>query len=323
MSMVLIDLPNFFNGLAAESSIEPGLTKAYFLDWLDLELMASILNPDSVEGSSIGTWVFYSDRAMGRGAARLSAEELREFVKRHNRITGISAMPVDIPGEQGESFRFTCSECGAENETHTLSEKGIDSTLITHLFDTMEHWRTATIVSQDVDYCPAVRALRKRGKTVYGAGFIKKAGEALITECFGYKGVMDEYIRGDLNLFLLFRKRGRISQFIKNACGVKGVSPSSRISIFTRPGGESAARWSMQLRFVKNEVIDPDQESQLLVQAETIKSEFPFFVVQTKHSSDSLVDMNTILNYCQFSSLIRVRDRQYLDFELKGPQGTS
>jgi hypothetical protein len=319
MSMVLIDLSNFFNGLVAESSVDPGLTKAYFIDWLDLELLASAINPDP--SASIGTWIFYSNRAMGRGPARLSPEELTEFAKRHNRISGISAIDVGIPGEQGESFRFTCSKCGAENETQTQSEKGIDSTLITQLFEKMEYWKTATIVSQDVDYCPAVRALRNRGKLVYGAGFIKRAGEALITECFGYKDVMREYIQEDMSLFLLFKKGGRLSEFVKTACGVNGVRPSSRISTISWPRGETGGRWSMDVHLIKEEVISSEQESLLLGQTEVIKREFPFVVVRTKHACDSLIEMHMPLNPRQLKSLIRARER-YLDFELEGLEGT-
>lgn len=320
MSMVLIDLSNFFNGLVAESSVDPGLTKTYFMDWLDLELLASAINPDP--SVSIGTWIFYSNRAMGRGPARLSPKELAQFAKRHNRISGMSAIDVGIPGEQGESFKFACSKCGTENDTQTQSEKGIDSSLITHLFDTMDHWRTATIVSQDADYVPTVRALRKRGKLLYGAGFINRAAEPLITECFAYKDIMREYIKADMSLFLLFKKGGRLSQYIKTACGVNGVSPSSRISTVSWPWGETGGRWTMQVRFIKDEVVSPDQEGLLLVEAETIKSEFPFVVVRTKHSCDALIEMTMPLNPCQLKSLIGVREHQYLDFELKGPQGT-
>jgi uncharacterized LabA/DUF88 family protein len=312
MSMVLIDLPNFFNGLTTESPIGPVLTKAYFLDWLDLELMASILNP-APEDQSIGTWVFYSDRAMGRGAARLTPEELREFVKRHNRITGVSAKVADIPGEQGETFRFTCSECGAENDAQTHSEKGIDSTLITHLFETMDYWITATIVSQDVDYCPAVRALRKKGKLVYGAGFIKRAGEALITECFGYMDVMDEYIRGDLDLFLLFRRGGRLSQFIKSASIVDGISVSSHIFA---PPTRSGVTWS--LRVCRSDKIPVGSgHEDLLKQIETIKREFPYVTGRTDNPLASDIEMYMHLNLRQHASLKRVSER-YLDFEVTG-----
>jgi hypothetical protein len=253
---------------------------------------------------------------MGRGAARLSPEELREFVKRQNRITGISAIPVDIPGDQGESFKFTCSECGVDNEAQTLSEKGIDSTLITHLFDTMEHWRTATIVSQDVDYCPAVRALRKRGKLVYGAGFIKRAGEALITECFGYKDLMSEYIQGDMSLFLLFQRGGRLSQLVKSASEVDGatisaISPSSML-------GHGGMSWSLSVRRNDKITIRPDLEDPLLEQAEVIKREFPFIRVRTKHSREILIEMFMRLTSRQQQSLYRVSER-YLDFEVKCP----
>jgi len=318
MSMVLIDLSNFFNGLVAESSADPGLTKAYFMNWLDLELMASAINPEP--SASMGTWIFYSNRAMGRGPARLSPKEVAEFTKRHNRISGISAIDVGIPGEQGESFRFTCSKCGAENETQTQSEKGIDSSLITHLFDTMDHWKTATIVSQDADYVPTVRALRKRGKLIYGAGFIKRAAEPLITECFEYKDVMREYVQDDMTLFFLFKKGGRLSQFYKTAYGVNEVRLSSRISSITwPPGGETTGHFNMDVRFIKEKAIGPEQERLLLELADAMAKEFTYITVRTKHSCDSLIEILMVLNTCQLKSLMRVLERRYLDFDLKGP----
>ncbi|MCX6570216.1 MAG: NYN domain-containing protein [Candidatus Aminicenantes bacterium] len=311
MSMVLIDLSNFFNGLIAESSVGPGLTRAYFMDWLDLELLASVINPDP--SASIGTWIFYSNRAMGRGPARLSAEELKEFAKRHNRISGISAIDVGIPGEQGESFRFTCSKCRAENDTQTQSEKGIDSSLITHLFDTMDHWKTATIVSQDADYVPAVRALRKRGKLVCGAGFIKRAADPLITECFEYKDVMDEYIREDLRLFLLFQKGGRLSQFVKNASSVDGISVSA--TIIATPT-RNRVTWTLRVRRTDKNPIGSGHED-FLQQIKTIKEEFPYVIGRENGPLDSEIEIYVRLDLRQHASLKRISKR-YLDFEVRG-----
>ncbi len=314
MSMVLIDLPNFYNGLIVESSFEPLLTKAYFMYWLDLGLLASAINPDPK--SSMGTWIYYSDRMMGRAAARISREELIEFTKRHNRLSGTSAIDVGIPGKQGESFKFTCSKCGEINATQSQSEKGIDSSLITHLFDTMDHWKTATIVSQDADYAPAVNALRKRGKLVYGAGFIDRAAESLITECFGYKDVKGGYIERDMCLFLLFQKGGSLSTFIKTADNIKGIRTSSYLQRLNWPRGETGGRWELNARY-STEKMTPDQESLLLDQAREIQQHFLGTVdVRPKFSPEIFIQMEIGLSPIELKSLYRAKDR-YLDFEIR------
>ncbi len=314
MSMVLIDLSNFYNGLIAESPINPRLTKTYFLDWLDLGLLASAIGPRSE--SFMGTWIFYSKRALGRNPARLSPEELAEFVKRHNRLSGTSAINVGIPGKQGESFKFKCSKCGSQNIIQSQSEKGIDSSLITHLFDTMDHWKAATIVSQDADYAPAVNALRKRGKLVYGAGFIERAAESLITECFGYKDVKGRYIERDMGLFLFFQRGGLLSNFIKTVNKVDGISASSFLQKLNWPHGETGGRWEFDVRYSVGK-ITPDQERFLLDQAIAIQKEFPETVsVRQKPSTEALLEMEVALNPRELESLLRAKKR-YLDFEIR------
>lgn len=177
-----------------------------------MDLLAAAINP---EEHTIGARVFYSNRAMGHGDARISPDKLNKFANRTNLCEGISVIEAGIPGQKSESFEFVCSNYGEKNVTQTRSEKGIDSTLITHLFDTMDSWKVSTIISHDADYCPAVRALRKKGKVIYGAGFPKRASEALIIECYGFINVMKEYANRDLGLFSLFRPKGKLSQLIQ------------------------------------------------------------------------------------------------------------
>jgi len=316
MSIVLIDLPNFFNGLIAESKLTPELTKRYFLDWLDMGLLAGAVNSDGP--LTIGTWIFYSNRAMGPGAARVSPEELAEFVKRQNRIPGVSAMDVGIPGSQSESFRFACFKCGEENATQTQSEKGIDSTLITHLFDTMDYWKTATIISQDADYCPSVRALRKKGKLVYGAGFLKRASESLITECFGYKDIGEEYLLDDFRLFSVFIKGGKLSQFYKAASKTRGVEIKSWISA-NPPGDGSAGRWFIMVsRDTMGEAYSKEKRDALMKKASDIQREFPFVLVTEEQRALLYAEMQIYLTRFQLECLNRARNR-YIDFPIKGP----
>lgn len=315
MSMVLFDLPNFYNGLIAESSIGPTLIKAYFLDWLDLGLLASAINPD--RNSSIGTWVYYSDRMMGRNAARISREELVKFAQRQNLLLGTSAVDVGIRGKQGESFRFICERCGETNATQSESEKGIDSSLITHLFDTIDHWKTATIVSQDADYVPAVKALRRRGKLVFCAGFRNRASKDLIRECFEYKDIQHDFIATDLALFLLFKNDGLLNKFLKTARETDEVILKSsfreKAEMFDEGG------WLDLVVLANSGVkeIPPDKENILFKQAREIQKEFPIFYLREKAGPRELIRMGLFLNPIQHGSLIRANEN-YLDIKVFG-----
>lgn len=263
---------------------------------------------------------------MGRGAARIEPEELAKFVKRQNRIPGITAMDVGIPGEQNESFYFKCLKCETPNEAQTQSEKGIDSTLITHLFDTMDSWEAATIVSQDADYCPAVRALRKRGKLVYGAGFPNRAAEALVRECFEYKNIMQEYLSGDIHLFSLFRNRGKLSEFSKTASRDKGLTLNIRNLRPTEDGMGShwhmGPAWFLLLRTVSDAGEHSEIRDSLVKQAEEIVKEFPSVNLRKGKASsytNAVVEMEESLSLLQSECIGRV-EKRYLDFPINPPR---
>jgi hypothetical protein len=316
--MVLIDLSNFFNGLIREYCAEPDLIKAYFMEWLDMGLLGSAINPNP--DKSIGTWIFYSKRAMGRPPVRLTSEEVAGFVKRQNRIPGTSAIDVGIPGEQSESFSFKCSNCETDNTANSQSEKGIDSSLITHLFDTMEHWNSATILSQDADYVPAVRALRKRGKIVSGAGFINRAAESLITECFEYKDINREYIQDDVSLFRLFIKGGPLSALINDAKAVSGIKIESSLAL---PSASRATpSWFLEITsLVETDFLVTQKWVPLVSKAEGIQKEFKEVGVHVNLKPPYLQIAITLPLYSPIKAECLRRAREnYIDFEIALPK---
>ena len=144
--------------------------------------------------------------------AKITNQYMNQLISRINQQKGVTAYNVNISGEQREPFKSKCENCGNETDTIWKSEKGIDSSLIVHLFDTMESWNVAYLLSGDADFVPAVKSLRRRGKIVNGAGFTANASSALIRECFDYIN-LEDFFSLDLAIYNLFRKEGLISKF--------------------------------------------------------------------------------------------------------------
>src|SRR5262249_30446118 len=167
---VFVDLSNLYNDLIRSKLADPKFLRDYFLNWLDLDLLANRLT-----NSSPSIWVFYSSGKIGPKEARISDEFLRNYINRINNLAGVTARDVNIPGEQREQRETAivkCNKCGSDDTMlEWTSEKGVDASLIVHLFDTMDSWDVAHLLSGDADFIPAVASRRRRGKIVVGAGF--------------------------------------------------------------------------------------------------------------------------------------------------------
>lgn len=178
---LFVDLPNFYSHLLKSGIEEPRFLRDYFLHWLDLDLLAYAL-----AGEVSGIWVFYSGERIGPSDQRIVGSHLKDYIARINALEGVTAWDVNIQGEQREPFKVRCESCGKEAVIEWISEKGIDASLTVHLFDTMDSWDVAYLLSGDADYVPAVASLRRRGKIVKGAGFPDQCSSALIRECYDY-----------------------------------------------------------------------------------------------------------------------------------------
>lgn len=207
---VFVDLPNIYGSLIRSGLGETKVLREYFLTWLDLDLLATNLT-----GALPSIWVFYSSGRIGPSEARVDGQVLKNYVNRINSLDGVTARDVNIPGDQRETLTVKCDKCGQETITEWRSEKGIDASLTVHLFDTMESWDIAYLLSGDADFVPAVASLRRRGKIVIGVGF-SKASSALIQESYSYINLADTFVRGDVALFKLFSKNGVLTKWFNS-----------------------------------------------------------------------------------------------------------
>ena len=89
----------------------------------------------------------------------------------------------------------------------------MDTSLIVHLFGTADSWDEAVLLSGDADFTPAVRALRRRGKIISGAGFAD-AAECLVREFYRFEDLAMGLLRSDFAAYLMFGHGGTIMKWM-------------------------------------------------------------------------------------------------------------
>lgn len=205
---LFVDLPNFYSRLLRSDLGEARLLRDYFLYWLDFDRLSLAL-----AGTVSPTWVFYSSRRFGPSGNRIENQFLNDYIQRINSLRGVTARNVNIPREQREPASYQCEKCGHEGIAQWESEKGIDASLTVHLFDTMDTWDIAFLLSGDADFVPAVACLRRRGKIIVGAGF-SDVSSALVRECYNYLDLLPTFLIDDYVGYLLFRRDGIIQKWL-------------------------------------------------------------------------------------------------------------
>jgi uncharacterized LabA/DUF88 family protein len=204
---LFVDLPNFYSRLLPDLGDERSL-RDYFLYWLDFDRVAEALT-----GEFSPVWVFYSGKRFGPSGNRIEDIYLNKYISRINSLRGVTARDVNIPGQQREPVSYQCEECGHSGKAEWESEKGIDASLTVHLFDTMDTWDAAFLLSGDADFVPVVASLRRRGKIVIGVGFANPA-PALVRECYDYIDLSKVFIRDDLAAYRIFKKGGLLESWL-------------------------------------------------------------------------------------------------------------
>jgi uncharacterized LabA/DUF88 family protein len=184
---LFVDLPNLYSNLLESDLQEPRLLRDYFLEWFDFDRLA-----DKLTDEFAPVWVFYSGRRFGSKSNRIEGDYLNNFIGRINSLKGVTAHDVNIPGQQREPAKYECENCGHQGIAQWESEKGVDASLTVHLFDTMDSWDVAYLLSGDADFVPAVASLRRRGKIVAGAGF-PSVSSALVRECYEYVDLREQF----------------------------------------------------------------------------------------------------------------------------------
>jgi uncharacterized LabA/DUF88 family protein len=199
---LFVDLPNFYSHLLESGVDDPRQLRDYFLYWFDFDRLSQKLT-----GEFSSVWIFYSGRKFGPRTNRIEGEYLDKYIERTNILRGVTARDVDIEGRQRETAIYQCEKCSYQGVAQWESEKGIDASLTVHLFDTMDTWDVAYLLSGDADFVPVVASLRRRGKIVIGAGFSNRSA-ALVRECYDYVDLWDVFFREDVFAYHIFAEDG-------------------------------------------------------------------------------------------------------------------
>lgn len=205
---VFVDLSNFYSSCLKSKIVEPGVMRSYFIEWLDFDRLTNYLT-----GEWSPTWVFYSIGKTGSSDFRITNTYQDTMIKRINRQKGVTARDVDIPGEQRETSTFKCSKCGEENTAETVGEKGVDASLTVHLFETMDTWDTAFLLSGDADFVPVVSTLRRMGKNIITVSS-QNTSDALIRESYDFMNLDGGFLEFDLLGYRIFKKDGFIEKWL-------------------------------------------------------------------------------------------------------------
>ena len=215
-----VDLTNFYSQLIKSGLDKPENLRNYFMDWFDFSSLSKAITSEVCD-----IWVFCSREKLGAKDSQISDKYLKDLIDRFNSQKGVTARNVNIKGEQREPYKTTCEKCGCETDAVWKSEKGIDSSLIVHLFDTMESWDVAYLISGDADFVPAVKSLRRRGKIVNGIGFPKKTSSALVRECFEYVNLEFDFIINDYFCYLFTKDKGLFWKYLTDIQPISKKEP--------------------------------------------------------------------------------------------------
>ena len=280
---MFVDLPNFYSSLLRSGIDEDRkFLRDYFLYWMDFDRLAG-----AIAGAFSGIWVFYSGERFGPSGERIEGEYLRAYVGRINALQGVTARDANIPGAQREPYRIECPKCGEETDAERKSEKGVDASLVVHLFDTMDSWDIAYLLSGDADFVPAVASLRRRGKIVVGAGF-ESVAPALVRECYHYVYLDAAFVREDVAAYTLFREGGLVEDWLTGQL-VEGESRLSslgqQMNLVARLGQppEGQERGSLELTATMRghfDLASLADFSSRIDQARGFREEFPGLVNQ-------------------------------------------
>ena len=222
VDLVVVDGPNLYGHVATFtlrqfSKDDYPLAKRYLTEWFDIDrFVAATLQLNNPP--KLGTVIFHSRRAIGRhDAIRLSGgnPELDSFWARQASNPDASSVVVDIPGDQQDVATFYCDTCQKECQAKSGTEKGVDSSMITYLFETAERWNSVCLFTQDVDFVPPVLALRRRGRQVFAASERGPNTSALVRSCQSFFDLDYDFLIRDIAMFRLFAA-GRLLDVLRN-----------------------------------------------------------------------------------------------------------
>ncbi len=184
------------------------------MKWFDLDrLVQATVSQRNVEDYGVhglGIVLFHSDKAVGRGKVRLAQTELDDFWGRQAEGEGTSTVLVTVPGHQPEKAVGVCENCKKPVQTEARGEKGVDTSMVTYLYEASGQWERAILFTNDADFVPPILALRRRGKRVYVASIDTPGASALKRACQTFFPISEKFLRLDYELFKMVRPGGQL-----------------------------------------------------------------------------------------------------------------
>jgi hypothetical protein len=219
MDLVLVDGPNLFGtvGSFLEGAIPPAFRselKAYMSDWFDFDrlVLRTLGEPNP---PTLGIVLVHSNKQIGKSAHRVAGDaEATAFWGRQAANPGTSSLVVSFSKDEQEHFHFKCKQCQTPNDCPSVHEKGVDSTMIVYMFETVGSWNSLCLFSRDTDFVPAVWALRRRGKQVFVAAENADATTALGRASQSFFQVNTAFLLTDFGNYLAFRPDGVVDRWI-------------------------------------------------------------------------------------------------------------
>lgn len=223
-TLVLVDGPNLYNDVdrwLTANAADP-LQKDYLAQWFDFDRVIRAALRSSLSESiddygrdGLGAVVFHSDKPLGRSSSRLTAEQTSAFWGRQSLSDGTSTVLVTVPGHQPERMAASCPKCAHDVTVESKSEKGVDTSMVTYLFETSDHWRDLVLFTNDADFVPPVQALRRRGKRVFVAAIDTAGTSALKRSAQRFIPIPTQFLASDLAVFKFVQPGGGLDDVVK------------------------------------------------------------------------------------------------------------
>lgn len=216
----MVDGPNLYNDVGRllskgyPSQAEKEVQLRYFRDWFDIDrLITATLGRDlSLDPwKDLGTVIVHSRKGLGSSESSYSiqGEDVIPFWNRQGSNPNTSTVLVEIAGSRkGE-------------------EKGIDTSLVVYLFETVDRWDSSVIFSNDTDFVPAVWSLRRRGKRVYCSSHVEDISRPLVQACQHFIPWSIGFLRADRDLFEFLQPNGTLDSFVRTLES-NGLNPTVR-----------------------------------------------------------------------------------------------
>lgn len=240
--LVLVDGPNLFNDAgrllqsASLSASSPSTRSSYYRTWFDVDrLVGATLSHSDMRlehWTDLGIVIVHSRKGLGSDKTdnSVQGEEAVSFWARQGSNPNTSTLLVDIPGApQGK-------------------EKGIDTTIVIYLFETLAQWDAAVLFSNDTDFVPAVWSLRRRGKRVYCSSHISNSTTPLVQACQHFLPWDTDFLSTDIRFFEALQPGGLLDEVLTGP--LRQFSPRA---IFPND-------WGLQIEFA--DVVPPSALSE-------------------------------------------------------------